>query len=63
MKVSGVSVQVSGFCDSPFLTPLAQTEHCMNLEYRSILGSLAADSENPSYRNRAGRNLTPDTYT
>jgi hypothetical protein len=35
----------------------------MNLADRTILGSLAADSENPSYRTRAGRNLTPETIT
>jgi hypothetical protein len=29
----------------------------MNLEDMTILGSLAANSENPSYRTRAGRNL------
>ena len=36
---------------------------CMNLKDRTILGSLAANSENPSYRTRAGRNPKPDTYT
>ncbi len=36
---------------------------CMNLADRTIKGSLAANSENPSYRTRAGRNLTPDTDT
>ena len=31
----------------------------MNLEDGTILGSLAANGENPSYCTRAGRNLTP----
>jgi hypothetical protein len=35
----------------------------MNLEERTILRFFAANSENPSYRARAGRNLTPDTDT
>ena len=43
------------------LTPLAQTCPCMNPEDSIILGFFAANSENPSYRTRAGRNLTPET--
>jgi len=34
----------------------------MNLEDSPTLGFLAANSEHQQYRNRAGRNLTPETY-
>ena len=57
-QVSGVSVQDMRL-RLPFLTPLAQTELCINLEDKTLLGYLAVNSKNPSYRTRAGRNLTP----
>jgi hypothetical protein len=44
-----------------FLTPLAQTELCMNLEDKKLLGFSTVNSSYPLYRTRAGRNLTPET--
>jgi hypothetical protein len=33
---------------------LRRTKLCMNLEYKTLLGSLAANSKNPSYRTLRG---------
>ena len=46
-----------------FLTSLAQTQPCMRIEDKTLLGSFRVNSNCPLYCARAGRNLTPDTWS